>query len=337
MKFKIGDGADMKKQHNKLAWVALSLAPVVLSAPAHSETLRIDGLYPARAKNVATIESISIERFGGSDGTDLSFEIEDQLSGLEIGGVPYFRVIAARSAIAPDATMAGTATASVEEFKVKEYRDICIERNDKDKCEKRESREVTCLKRIIDFRARYRMSRYSDGQNIYSQSKSDSHEQSVCLRDESFSSQEKIIQNMIGKMAQNVRFDLAPVERSQSIRVLESRKDMDKDTAKLFKAAVKMTKKDEREACRMWDSTAENKAPHQSLLFNQGLCAEQAGQLDRAISLYRQADQLGRSKIEIRQAIQRANDHQTALADWDLRMETLSNRNAGKLAAGERN
>lgn len=301
----------------KAAFVGLSA--LCLATAAQAETLRIEGLYPARADDIAEIQSIAIDRFGGSDGTALAFAIEDKLNNIEIDGASYFKIMTGRSAIEPEGTLSGTATAGVEEYPTTAYRDRCVERNDKGKCEKRKSIEVSCLKRVIDFQSQIRMSRFSDGQTIYSDRKSNSDEQTVCGRKESFTSSEEVIRRMIDSAAYAVRRDLAPIERLQNIRVLESRKGMDKATAKFFKAAVRMTKTDEQEACRMWDEVAANGSAHVSIAFNRGLCAEKAGALDMALAFYDEAGQLTGNKSEIGQAIRRVEDRQRARDDMDLR------------------
>ncbi|MEP2101849.1 MAG: hypothetical protein ABJP02_10100 [Parasphingorhabdus sp.] len=302
---------------------SVGLTALCLAATAQAETLRVEGLYPARAPDVASIKSIAIDRFGGSDGTALAFAIEDRLSDVEIDAAPYFKIMTGRSAIEPEATLSGTATAGIEEYETREYRERCIERNDKGKCEKRKSIKVLCLKRVIDFQAQVRLSRFRDGQTIYSDRKSDGNEQTVCGRKESYSSSEEIIRNMISRAAKSVRRDLAPIEKRRNIRVFESRKDMDKATANLFKAAIKMTKTDEQEACRMWDEASVNSAPHRSITYNRGLCAEKDGALEKALTLYGETGQLAGSKTEIKQAIRRVEDRQRALDDWDIRFASL--------------
>ncbi|MEP3226468.1 MAG: hypothetical protein ABJO01_10870 [Parasphingorhabdus sp.] len=290
-----------------------------LTAHAHAETLQVEGLYPARSSGIADIQSIAIDRFGGSDGTALAFAIEDQLSGVEIDNAAYFQVIAGRSAVEPEATMTGTARTNIEEYETREYRQRCVERDENGKCETRKSIKVNCWKRVIDFEAQIRLSRFSDGQTVYAERKTDSKEETDCGRNESLSNSEDAVRAMINKAAYSVRRDLAPIERRENIRVLESRKGMEKATSKFFKAAVKMTKKDEQEACRMWGQVAANGAPHVSIAFNRGLCAEQEGALVKALDHYSEAQQLAGSKAEIGQAIRRVEGRQRALEDLEIR------------------
>jgi len=291
------------------------------AAPA--ETLRISGLYPANVDGVALIESISIENFGGSDGSALGFALEAQLGSISFDGERYFTIMASRSATDPQAILSGSATAGVDQYNTTEYRSRCVERDEKDKCIKRKSIEVPCEKRVIDFRANIRLARFEDGQTIFTDGPSKKHEQTVCGRDESFSSSESEIRKMIDSVAYELRRDLAPIRLTQKIRVLERRKGMAKAQAKFFKAAVKMTKKGEAEACRMFDNMAAGGAPHGSITFNRALCAEQRGELDTALSLYADADlQLGGNKTS--DDTRRVFSHQRALADWDARMAALN-------------
>lgn len=180
---------------------SVGLTALCLAVTAQAETLRVEGLYPARAPDVASIKSIAIDRFGGSDGTALAFAIEDRLSDVEIDAARYFKIMTGRSAIDPEATLSGTATAGIEEYETREYRERCVERNDKGKCKKRKSIEVPCLKRVIDFQAQIRLSRFSDGQTIYADRKTNGNEQTVCGRKENFSSSEDIIDGMINSAA----------------------------------------------------------------------------------------------------------------------------------------
>ena len=230
-----------------------AIIAIAVSGSAQAETLRISGLYPANADGVALIESISIENFGGGDGSALGFALEQQLSDVVFEGTPYFTVMASRTAAVPQAILSGSANAGVDQFHTTEYRSRCVERDADDKCTKHKSVKVHCEKRVINLRVNIRLARFEDGQTIFTDSPSRSHEETVCDYDESFSSSEREIRKMIDSVAYDVRRDLAPIRLTQKIRVLERRKGMAKAQSKFFKAAVKMTKKDEAEACRMFD------------------------------------------------------------------------------------
>ncbi|MEH6662235.1 MAG: hypothetical protein V7679_11365 [Parasphingorhabdus sp.] len=307
---------------NRLLTTAITAAMAVtgLSTAAQAEVLSIEGMAPANASEFAEIQSLSIDRFGGRDGRALAFELEDRLSAITVFDQPYFTVIGGRSAVQSDATLSGNVTAGVEQFDTTAKRRRCVERDDKDKCVTHKNIKVPCQTRIIDYRAQVRATRYSDGRSLYTESFPDKNEQTICFGDdEDFVSSESVIRSMISGTASAVRDDLAPKEYRQDIRILESRKGMSKVEGNFFKAAIKMTKSDPAEACRMWDEADRNGQVHVSLTFNRGLCAEQRGDLDSAQALYEEADGFSRGKTEVTESLRRVSDHRRALDEWDLR------------------
>ncbi|NCN85734.1 MAG: tetratricopeptide repeat protein [Sphingomonadales bacterium] len=299
---------------------AILLALTCFSGNAQAEILVIDGMTPANSPEFTDIQSITIDRFGGRDGRALAFEVEDRLSAVTIFGQPYFDVIGGRSAVEPDASLSGNVTAGIDQYETVAKRRRCIERDDKDKCVTYKNIDVDCVTRTIDFRAQVRGTRYSDGRSLYTESFPHKNEQTVCFGDDQdFASSESVIRTMLSDTANAIRNDLAPAQYRQEIRILESRKGMSKAEGQYFKAAVKMTKNDPQEACRMWDEAAANGMVHISLLFNRALCAEQRGELEAALALYEEAERLSPGKIEVTQSLQRVSDHQRALDEWALR------------------
>tara|TARA_R110000824_G_scaffold12043_6_gene53007 strand:- start:25253 stop:26206 length:954 start_codon:yes stop_codon:yes gene_type:complete len=303
-----------------IATIAVLMTLSDFSTAAQAEVLTIEGMTPANSPEFVQVQSISIERFGGRDGRALAFELEDRLAAITIFGQPYFAVIGGRSAVQFDASVSGHVTAGVEQFETTAKRRRCVERDDNDKCVTHKDIKVACLTRIIDFRAEVRATRYSDGRSIYTESFPDKNEQMVCFGDdEDFASSESVIRSMIAGTANAIADDLAPREYRQEIRILESRKGMTKVEGNFFKAAIKMTKSDAAEACRMWDEAARNGQSHISLTFNRGLCAEQRGDLDAALALLEEADRLSPGKLEVIQSTERVLAHRRAMDEWKLR------------------
>jgi len=312
---------------NRLLTAAATAAMVFsgLMPAAQAEVLTIEGMIPAGSSEFTEIQSLSIERFGGRDGRALAFELEDRLTAVKIFDAPYFVIIAGRSAVDPDASLSGNVSAGVEQYETTAKRRRCVERDDKDKCITHKNIKVDCLTRIIDYRAQVRATRYSDGRRLYAESFPDKNEQTICFGDdEDFASSESVIRTMISQTASAVRDDLAPREYRRDIRILESRKGMTKVEGNFFKAAIKMTKSDPAEACRMWDEAAGNGQVHISLTFNRGLCAEQRGDLEAALDLYEKADGFSRGKSEVTESLRRVSDHRRALDQWDLRPSGLA-------------
>ncbi len=291
-----------------------------LASAAQAEVLTIDGMTPANAPEFTQIQSIAIERFGGRDGTALAFELEDSLSAVTLFGQPYFDVIGGRSALQSGGSLSGNVTAGIEQYDTVAKRRRCVERDDKDKCVTHKNIEVDCLARIIDFQAQVRATRYRDGRSIYTESFPDREEQTICFGDdEDFASSESVIRTTVSETATAIRNDLAPRQYRQDIRILEGRKGMTKAEGKFFKVAIKMTKTNSAEACRMWDEASRNGLVHISLSYNLGLCAEQRGDLESALAFYEEALRFSPRKYEVVQSWQRASDHQRVLDELQLR------------------
>lgn len=300
--------------------IAVLTALLCLSTAAQAEVLTIEGITPASSSEFAEIQSISIERFGGPDGRALAFELEDSLSAASVFGQPYFDIIGGRSAVQSDASLSGNVTAGIEQYDTVAKRRRCVKRGEKDKCVTYKDIKVDCLIRKIDFRAQVRVTRYSDGRRLYTESFPDNIEQTVCSGDdEDFASSESVIRSMVSETASAIRNDIAPREYRVEVRILESRKGMTKVEGNFFKAAIKMTKSNALEACRMWDEAARNGQVHISLTFNRALCAEQRGDLDSALVLYDEADRISPGKLEVIESIDRTSAHRRALDEWELR------------------
>lgn len=302
-----------------------------MTVPAHAEILTIAGLKPAGSSEFVEVQAIAVDRFGGRDGEELSFELEKKLSDIAIFDQPYFDVVNDRSAIEPEITLRGLVTSGVDEFETTEKRTRCVQRNDDDECTLRKDVNVNCIKRVVEVLAQVRAEDYTDGRNIYSKSFPRESSQSICFGDDKeFKSSTSVIRGLISGVAFAVRRELAPTQYQREVRVLESRKKMEKADKKFFKAAIKMTKSNEDEACRMWDEAGANGLVHVSLAFNRALCAEKRGDLDYAMKLYGEARALSPNKYEISESIDRATEYQRAMDEWNRRQSKLSGEVAAK-------
>jgi hypothetical protein len=258
---------------------------------AHAEVLRLTGEFPARYREASMLHSLSIDRFDGQDGIALANAIERAMSDT------HFQLLGGRTGRNnADASLSGAVVTGVEEnpFKKKEVR--CVERDKDRKCIKEAEVEVRCRSRMVNLRADLRMVRNEDGRVVYSGSKPFREETSWCEGGNPNRSVEETIQAAIQQIASSVRYDIAPSVRTYDIRVREGAKGLSKDQAKRFKDLIKRTKRDQRGACAGWDAMQGEVQAHPSLLFNRGLCAEQRGDYEGALALYRQASQYGASE-----------------------------------------
>lgn len=271
-------------------WVAATVAVATAAGIAHAEVLQITGEFAAGFREASLLHTLAIGRIEGQDGPALGNAIERHLSGT------HFQLLGGRGARGnADGTLSGGVTGGSEEspFTRKEKR--CTAKDKDGKCIKEEEVELRCRRRIVNVQATLRIVRNEDGRIVYSEQKPFRNETSWCQGQGAGQTVEEVVAGAIEQMASSVRYDIAPSVRTYSVRVREGTKGMSKDLAKRFKDVIKLTKRDPRGACAAWDTMAEA-AGHPSLLFNQGLCAEQRGDYAGALALYRQAAGAGASE-----------------------------------------
>ncbi len=275
----------------KTCLTAVSAALCLLALPGHAEVIQVAGVYPAASDGAASVRTISVERFGGEDGPALALKIEDALRAVELQGEPWFRVIPSGE---PEAVMRGTAQVEVRTSDYQGQRERCVERDEKDKCVDRKNVDVDCRRRSVRLVASLRLISHR-GDLLFSDDRPEQAEVSWCEGDSRPRPVEAMARELTDRIARRLRADVAPVWRSEGIRVLEDRKGLSKPDAAAFVQALRLTKMDGAAACRHWQAIASANPAHGATAFNIALCAEGAGDLDGAERLYRAAAQLTRA------------------------------------------
>jgi hypothetical protein len=285
----------MRSKRVMLGAVALAWASL-----AQGEVLEITGEFPANDREASFLESVAVDRFGGSDGAALQIAIERALANSQ------FQLLAGRTGRdTAEGSISGSVSSGVDESSFRKKEKKCVEKGDKGKCIKEEEREISCKRRIIDVKADIRIVRNSDGRIVYSQPKPFREEVSWCPGGNAGRTAEDVIENAIRDIADSLRGDLVPHVDTYKIRVRENTKGLSKESANRFKELVKLTKRDAAGACRGWNAMQSEAGGHPSLLFNLGLCAEQRGAFEDAVKLYQDAAQAGAN--EGREGVDRAN------------------------------
>ncbi|HYD25698.1 MAG TPA: hypothetical protein VEB68_12975 [Croceibacterium sp.] len=251
-----------------------------------AETLPVNGLEPAGKDAAAALGVIALEPFGGSDGQQLAIAVADRLRAVTIDGEPYFRILPTVSPAEADAVLDGTAAAEVgRRDSGSREEQVCVERDEDDKCIRRETRHIPCWDHVVRLDAAVRLIAI-DGAMLHAADRQDELIQRYCQGDGRPSS-EGMVRELAGRYADALRADLAPFQRFDQIRVMESRKGLSKQDSRAFREAIRLTKSDGVAACAAWMDIAPRNPAHASVLFNLGLCAESAGRRDEAYDYYR--------------------------------------------------
>jgi hypothetical protein len=273
-------------------FAAIALGLLALSGTAQAETLPIGGVYPGGTDEAAALQSIVVTDFGGVDGPALGYRIEDALRDVYIFRRPWFAMVPAGGGAEADAVLRGTAGADVTYADITLKRRRCVKRDADGKCTEHDDVEVDCLRRRVALAWSVRLVR-REGELVFRGDGAPEQQLDYCPEDDGeVKSTEKAVAELIAQVADGVRYDLAPYERWQDVRILESRKGLKGEVGKAVKAAVTLTKTDGNAACAAWDALAADLPDHPTVVFNRGLCAEMLGQLDLAETHYRRVLEL---------------------------------------------
>lgn len=272
----------------RVASISAASLALALTAPASAETLPVAGFYPAGNDDAAALQSIAIEDFSGDRGTALSFAVTDALQNAAVYGERYFDIFPLESANA-DAVLRGFANAEIVEIDLEDRKLVeCMKKDDDKKCIDEKVTLYACSRLEVSVFPQIRLIR-ADGQQIYSKRDRLNTSADYCANDSQIPSAEAMAGGLIETFARSVRFDLVPHYSSRTYRILESRKGLKKGDSRAFRSAVRMTKTDVAGACAEFTALEEAYPQHVSILFNIGLCAEGAGDLERAASYYNRA------------------------------------------------
>lgn len=296
-----------------MAWtptrVAVVLAAMTMTAPAAlAESARMTGRFAAPYRDAAMLDSLRVGRIAGEDGMQLGMAIERALARPDIEGRTHFDLVGGRGGDA-DGLLNGNVVTGVQETRFKRKEKECVEREGgkrDGKCLREEEVEKDCTRRVINVNADLRLAG-PDGRVLYSVSRPRRDETSWCRGQDPARTTEEAIRGMIIDIAENVRADIVPSVQDYSIRFRESTKGLPKELVRPFKDIVRQTQRDLRGACAAWAVMDQQVPNHPSITFDLGLCAESAGDYDKALALYRRAAPLiGRSGNEATTGVERA-------------------------------
>lgn len=271
----------------KKLWLAVG-ACALAAGIAHAEVLQITGEFAAPNREASLLRSLSVDRFSGQDGPALARAIEQGLSGT------HFDLMGGRAGRdTAEGSLSGGVTSGVEESNFEKYENRCVQKAEDGKCQKEEQVKRICRRRIINVNVDLRLVRNRDGRIVYSATKPFRNEATWCPGENPSQTVEETISDAVRNIGYSVRGDIAPSVQTYTIRVRESDKGMPKELSKRFKDLIKLTKRDARAACAGWAAMRPEAPNHPSLLFDLGLCAEQAGRYEEAEALYREAVRAG--------------------------------------------
>lgn len=296
---------------------------ICAATPLHAEAIDVAGWYPAGAREVGQFHSIGVDRFDGQDGPALALAIERVLGEADgPDGGRYFSVVAlSRNGAEPDGVVSGIAETNVNVTRYKKTVRQCPEGPDA-KCEKeqRVDVDINCRRRSIDLTASIRVVRTADQRIVYSGDHPRNDTTSWCADGSPPADPGVAIRRMIASIADDFADVAAPHHVKSRIRFREDVKALPKPQAAQFKEALRATKSNMDDACGIWEAIEQTAPGNPSVVFNLGLCADAAGELDKARAYYTAVSQSGsRPPRDAEEGLTRVLDRKAALEDASIR------------------
>jgi tetratricopeptide (TPR) repeat protein len=170
---------------------------------------------------------------------------------------------------------------------------------------------VDCTKRVANFACSPKLIEVDTGKIIYSRNLSGSADSSGCedkkppqTEDELLAAAKKIVLNQFRK-------DVAPYYVTQQVTLMDSTDGISSSEAKdKLKKGIDFAKNNRLDrSCELWGEARIISPNSPSILFDLGVCAESRGDLDAALSLYKEADKLiGKPDDNISLALSRVSE-----------------------------
>lgn len=271
-------------------------------ASAQAETLDVGGIYAAGVDLPGDVEVIAIDRLGGEVGAEAEIALLQSLGSAAIGGERFLRVVNTgaphamsvafgdaaqdRFEAQADAVLAGTVR--IDAFETRSgfrTRKECVARDREGDCVRREEIRIPCFQATIRLIPRLVLTRV-DGVQLYQNNRPVAEVVRYCRDDFFIPSPLDIGGALVDRLARETRLDLAPVQRFERIRVMETRKGLARADRDAFREALALTKRDQNAACAAFGGLEANNSAQIAVLFNIGLCHEAAGDLEGAARYY---------------------------------------------------
>lgn len=286
---------------------------------------------PARSAEAARLRNVGVLRFEGRGEADITSEVESTLSQVRVEEKPYFTVVergrleaaigeiqlASQGAVNPASAarlgkmiaakgiyMGAVTRDEVGDEPYSESRRTCgersVQRNRQGNlvegpCVRWDSFQVSCTRRSAAFEFVPKLVAVESGQIVYSRSIPAQLVESACSdQNQALSSPGDMRRRVRAMALQSFREDVAPYSKMVQIAFMTSNDGITSPAAKeSFSSSLTFARESRLDrACEMWGDLGKTEKASASLTFNQGVCAEVAGETGKALELYTAADRM---------------------------------------------
>lgn len=332
-------------------WLAALLLPIVAGCAMPGKIASEMQMRPNHPE-AGRLRSIAILRFDATGHQDITPDVEAALTSATFEGRPYFTVVerrrldealrelrlASSGALDPSTAaklgqmiaakgvyMGSIARDDVADQRFRESRKVCAEKKlERDKkgalyegaCARWTETEVSCTRRTASFEFIPKLVDVARGTVIYSRAIATSDSSTVCQDEQTPLPLPHDMRRRVRVAAVNLfREDVAPYSKPIEIAYLTSSEGISSPAAKeRFEGSIAFARGNRLDrACEVWGELANTEGTSASITFNNGACAEVAGDFARADQLYTAADRmLTRPDKTVSDSLRRIRERQGA-------------------------
>lgn len=327
------------------------LSPIILTfllilASCAPPSIKTTSLVPGRFHEAATLKTIAVLPFEGTNGDKFSAEIEAILASINIYDKQYFSLVdrskinkmisemqLSQSALVDPNTAVkigklvgakgiytGVITAEKSiDSNFREERSRCVQTVTKkdrkgreyNECVKHENYTVPCTKRDATFSFTPKLIEVETGRVVYANTLTGSAGSSACSDSQKpLSSHFELIEDAKQIAKERFRKDIAPYYVTMEIKLMDSTDGISsKESKKKFKQGLDFAENKRLDrACELWNEAVIDSQSSPSILYNLGICSEISGELEQALDYYKRADRiLNKPDDRITEAIERCS------------------------------
>ncbi|MBL8339873.1 MAG: peptidoglycan-binding protein [Rubrivivax sp.] len=315
---------------------------------------------PARSTEASRLRTVAVLPFGARGETDVTAEVEAALVQVLVEEKKYFTLVergrlddaikemqlagagvvdpAAAARLGKMVAAQGIYTGAVtrdesHDQPYSEARRACAQRNlvrnkqgnlVEGPCASWRDYQVSCTRRTADFEFVPKLIAVESGRVIYSRSVGAGSQESVCEdQTQALTSPGEMRRKARARAVQLFRQDVAPYQQMVQVAFMTSVEGIAAPAAKeAFASSMQFARANRLDrACEVWQDIGKSEPASMALAFNNGVCAEVAGDLGAALDLFSKADRMTtRPEALIAEGMKRVRDRQAAEAK--LRAQT---------------
>ena len=306
----------------------LILLALILIYTGCATKIKTTMLTPAKSHEASTLKRIAVLPFSGIGGGDLNADIEALLVNIRVNDKPYFSV-AERSAIwkilreqafhlsgaidqktavkvgrlvGAEGVILGTvARDSTEDRRYSETRSKCVSKDKDGKCKEKRRYTVNCTQRDAYFSFIPKVVNVATGEIVASEALTGHVSDSAC-RDSgrALRGREEMLAEAKTQALSKFRVIMAPYRMSVEIVLIEDDDTNPPDAAEdRIERGIEWAEAGRMDrACELWHEAYDLHPKGYAIPYLLGVCAEMAGDLDKALKYYQKADRVTGEPVE---------------------------------------